>query len=215
MQTNGTGDRSSLRPAIARLLAAMMVADRRVSTEEIDEANRLDHVGLGPLSPLVREELQRATRMPIDVDGACAALSGAGPALVGLVLSALAGVALSDGAVDDDERRLFGGIASRLGALATEIQDYLEPDEPREAPVPGAVVARRAVLADDGAKVLREFGLEPVASSADIEAAYLRLVDRYDPAKMAPLGAEFVALAARKLAAITELYELARNAARG
>src|SRR6185369_3565774 len=104
MDPNPTPSHSTLRHAIARLVAAMMVADRRLSTDEIDEAARLDHIGLGPLSPLVQEELQRAMRMPIEVGDACAALSGSGPALIGTVLSALAGVAASDGAIDDDER---------------------------------------------------------------------------------------------------------------
>jgi hypothetical protein len=210
--------RPTPRVAIARLVAAMMVADRRLTTEEIDEARRLDHIGLGPLSPIVNDELQRATRRPIDVGDACRALSGTGSGLIGTVLSVLADVAASDGAVDDDERRMFATIANRLGARMAEIQDYLEPAEPRgavETAAPAAAAGRGVVQGDDGAETLRAFGLGTTASPADVDAAYLRLVEQYDPVKVAPLGADFVVLAVRKLAALTELYEVARRSAKG
>jgi uncharacterized tellurite resistance protein B-like protein len=204
------------RAAIARLVAAMMVADRRLATAEIDEASRLDHIGLGPLSPIVRDELQRATRIPIDVGDACTALSGTGPALIGTVLSVLAHIAASDGAVDDDERRMFATIANRLGARMAEIQDYLESDESGdvETTTAGAPL-RSAVRADDRADTLRALGLGSTAGPAEVDAAYLRLVEQYDPAKVAPLGADFVVLVVRKLAALSDLYEAARHAAKG
>jgi DnaJ-domain-containing protein 1 len=40
-----------------------------------------------------------------------------------------------------------------------------------------------------------------------IEAAYRRLVERYNPAKVAALGGDFAALAVRKLAGITDAYD--------
>ena len=214
MDPNANPGHSTLRPAISRLVAAMMVADRRLAMEEIDAGNRLDRIGLGPLSPLVREELQRATRMPIDLDEACGALRGAGPALIGTVLAALAGVAASDGTIDDDERRVFGAIASRLGAETSRIADHVgdaRGDGIAPAP-PAGPGARVAAAADDGATALRALGLGAAANPAEVDAAYLRLVAQYDPAKVAPLGADFVVLAVRKLAALTELYQVARNA---
>jgi DnaJ-domain-containing protein 1 len=215
MEPTPTSGQSTLRHAIARLVAAMMVADRRLSMQEIDAAARLDYIGLGPLSPLVREELQRATRMPIDVGDACTALRGTGAALIGTVLAALAGIAASDGAAGDDERRVFAAIATRLGARTVELPDYLEGQESRSAPASAAApaVARRAAAADDGANALRVLGLGTAANPAEVDAAYLRLVEEYDPMKVAPLGADFVALAIRKLAALTELYATARDAA--
>jgi DnaJ-domain-containing protein 1 len=216
MDPNPNPGRSTLRPAISRLVAAMMVADRRVAMEEIDAGNRLDRIGLGPLSPLVGEELQRATRMPIDLDEPCAALHAAGPALIGTVLAALAGVAASDGVIDDDERRVFGAIASRLGAETSRIADHVGDDARGDgvAPAPPAEPgARTPAAADDGANALRALGLGAAANPAEVDAAYLRLVAQYDPAKVAQLGADFVVLAVRKLAALTELYEVARDAA--
>ena len=216
MEPTATSGQSTLRHAIARLLAAMMVADRRLTTAEIDAARRLDYIGLGPLSPLVDEELQRATRMPIDIGDACAALSGTGPALIGTVLAALARVAASDGSVDDLERGTFGAIATRLGARMVDIRDYLEEHEPRSGTgtiAAAPAVARRAAVPDDAANALRALGLGATANSAEVDAAYLRRVEQYDPMKVAPLGPDFVALAVRKLAALTELYATARDAA--
>jgi hypothetical protein len=216
MDTNGSPTPAALRPAIARLVAAMMVADRRLATAEIDTADRLDRFGLGPLSGHVREELERATRMPIELEQPCAVLRGSGPALIGTVLAILADVAASDGGIDDDERRVFGVIAGRLGAGMTDIADYLDGEAHGDgvaAPRPEASVARTSPAVDEGAGALRALGLGAAANPAEIDAAYLRLVERYDPAKVAPLGADFAALAVRKLAALTELYEVARDAA--
>ena len=218
METNPNLTHSTLRGAIARLVAAMMAADRRLSVAEIDEAARLDRIGLGPLSPLVQEELQRATRMPIDVDGACTALCGTGPALIGTVLSVLAGVAMSDGAIDEDETRVFAAIASRLGTTMRDIHDYVGSDEPTEDVEPTVSRLPRTpnvAGGGEGAKALQALGLGASATRADIDAAYLGLVERYDPAKVAPLGAEFVVLAVQKLAALSDLYEVARDAATG
>ena len=210
---DATSTHSTLRRAIARLVTAMMVADRRLSTDELDQAARLDHIGLGPLSPLVQEELQRAARIPIDLREACLALSGTGPALIGTVLSALADVAASDGTVDDDERRVFTVIADRLGARRCRLEDYLHADDDD-----GGTDTSAPAVADVGAageNALRALGLRATARRADVDEAYLRVVEQYDPAKVAPLGADFVALAVRKLAALTDLYGTAREAAKG
>lgn len=218
METNPNPSHSTLRGAIARLVTAMMIADRRLSTNELDEATRLDGIGLGPLSPLVRDELQRATRMPIEIDEACASLSGTGPALIGTVLSVLAGVAASDGTIDADEVRLFAAIASRLGAGMRDIHDYLPSDDaPREVESTTSAMpdVSRAAPDDEGTKALHALGLGETATRAQIDAAYLGAVERYDPAKVVPLGPEFVLLAVQKLAALSELYEIARDAARG
>jgi DnaJ-domain-containing protein 1 len=54
-------------------------------------------------------------------------------------------------------------------------------------------------------------GVETGASRERLEAAYLGLVERYDPAKVIPLGADFVVLAVSKLAEITAAFERARS----
>jgi DnaJ-domain-containing protein 1 len=212
--TTSTFGQSTVRRAIARLVAAMMVADRRLATGELDEATRLDGIGLGPLGPLVQEELERATRMPIDLDTACAPLRGTGPALTGTVLSVLADVAESDGAIDDDEARVFAAIAGRLGAGSRDIRDFVAAEGPAPETPPAVPSSAAALVANgDATHALRAFGLGADATRAEIDAAYLALVERYDPAKVVPLGAEFVVLAVQKLAALTSLYEIACDAA--
>lgn len=217
MSTDLDPNRSMLRRAMARLIAAMMIADRRISADELDEASRLDHLGLGALSSFVREEIDHATRMPIDVTQACSTLSGMGPALVDMVLSVLAHVAASDGAVDDAERRLFATVASALGVGAREITARSGSSERNDGIEPSRPVAARAraIRGDDRANAFRTLGLAAAASAADVDRAYLRLVEDYDPAKVAPLGADFAVLAVRRLEALSDAYEVARDAARG
>jgi uncharacterized tellurite resistance protein B-like protein len=53
----------------------------------------------------------------------------------------------------------------------------------------------------------RMLGIEPGASRAELDAAYVALVRHYDPAKVTDLGPEFAALAVRRLAEITAAYE--------
>lgn len=211
MTTDLESNPSLPRRAIARLIAAMMIADRRLTVDELDEADRLDHIGLGALSPFVREEIARATRMPLDVGQACTALSAAGPELVDTVLSVLAHVAASDGPVNDDERRVFATIARGLGAGPDETHGHLVSGERGDGVPPAAPVA--AHRGDDHVEAFRALGLAPTAGSAEVDAAFLRFVERYDPVKVAPLGADFAALAVRKLAVLSDVYEIAREAA--
>jgi hypothetical protein len=210
MELRTTTESSPQRRAIAQLVTAMIVADRRVTTGEVDVATRLDRIGLGPLGTIVREDLRRATTMPIDIDGACSRLAGAGATLIGTVLSVLAEVAASDGAIDADESRVFDAVAHRLGTRMRDVRDWIEDGAGAAAE---AVAAGTAERWDDPALALRALGLPESASRADIDAAFVRLVEQYDPAKIAPLGAEFVALAIRKLAVLRDQYETARRAA--
>jgi hypothetical protein len=64
---------------------------------------------------------------------------------------------------------------------------------------------RAARGSDEGANSRRALGLGANANPAEVDAAYLRLVEQYDPANVAQLGADFVVLAVQKLAALTEL----------
>ena len=53
----------------------------------------------------------------------------------------------------------------------------------------------------------RVLGIDATTSRAHLDAAYLGLIERYNPARVADLGAEFAALAARKLAEVTAAFE--------
>jgi len=195
-------DTTSLHRTIARLVVAMLVADDRLSSQEVDGIPRLDRAGFGPLCETVKEEIQRAARIPIDLRATCDALGGTGSALVGAVLSLLARIAAGDGTIEADEAQVFGTIASRLGAKSADIRDYLE-SRPSAPPVS----AGRAAAASKRGAALAALGLAPDATRAALDAAYLRLAARYDPARMAALGAEFVVLTVRRLAHLADLYE--------
>lgn len=56
-------------------------------------------------------------------------------------------------------------------------------------------------------------GVGPHATREDVDAAYLRLVSFYDPAKVIDLGPEFVVLSVRRLGQATTAYQIAVNAA--
>jgi hypothetical protein len=54
-----------------------------------------------------------------------------------------------------------------------------------------------------------------IAADGRIDAAYLELVECYNPAKVVGFGMEFVALAVRKLAEVTVAFETVRAGQRG
>jgi uncharacterized tellurite resistance protein B-like protein len=190
------------RHAVARLVAAVMVADGRLAPAEIDAAARLDRAGFGPLIPLVNVELERATRGPLEIGPACAELRASGPAVAGSVVSLLSRVAASDGTVAAAEEELLTGIASLLGADVGDL-----PAAPSRDRRDGAVSGAGHPLGRDSAEALALLGLHAGATAEDATTAYLQLVERYDPLKVAPLGVEFVVLAVRRLADVTAAYE--------
>lgn len=55
-------------------------------------------------------------------------------------------------------------------------------------------------------------GVGPHATRDEVDAAYLRLVSFYDPAKVMDLGPEFVVLSVRRLGQATTAYQIAVNA---
>jgi DnaJ-domain-containing protein 1 len=61
-------------------------------------------------------------------------------------------------------------------------------------------------------RAYRVLGIDAGASRARLEAAYLQLVERYNPAKVEDLGTEFTSLAVRKLAEVTAAFETVREA---
>jgi DnaJ-domain-containing protein 1 len=55
-------------------------------------------------------------------------------------------------------------------------------------------------------------GVGPTATRQEVDAAYLRLVAFYDPAKVMDLGPEFVVLSVRRLGQATTAYQIAVDA---
>jgi len=198
-----------IRRLIARLVVAVMAADGRITASELDALDRLDGLGLGPLSDLAREELERAIQEPIDVGATCRSLGALDPDAAALLLAALAEIAASDRLLAPRERETFNVVAAHLGVGAAEAGRILDaampgPGKPRGAEEPAPAGDPRLEQA------YRTLSLEAGAGRARVDAAYLGLVQRYNPAKVIELGPEFAALAVHRLADITAAFETAR-----
>lgn len=227
------------RRLIARLAVAVMVADGRITPSEYEALEGLDSLGLGPLSDLAEEEIRNATHQPIDLRATCEGLASATPQAAAVILSVLAEVAASDRSVSRAELETLRSVATLLGlntaqaahiltAAMTEYGATLAADDDTssgDAPVAARRQRVRVVRRTDSELIAappiedaalqsayRVLGIDASASRAHIDAAYLGLVERYNPANVAVLGAEFAALAVRKLAAVTAAFETVLSA---
>jgi len=214
---------TELRRLIVRLAVAVMAADHRIRGSELRSLEYLDALGLGPVSHLAEEELERALVRPIDLRETCEAIVTRSRTACVLVLTALAGIAASDGEVSTEERAVLGTIAAFLGIASdealhiigaaalsaqrpeagTKIEPLAPLSTPRHATAPplGPGLDRACAL----------LGVPATASRAELDAAYLRLAERFDPTEQIPFGADFVALAAHKLGEITEAFRALRD----
>lgn len=223
------------RRAVARLAVAVMAADGRITSPEVEALARLDQLGLGSLTPFVEDEIDRATREAVDVRAACADLAGASREAACTLLAVLADIATSDRVLAGREREVFDAVARLLGVPERDAAHVLTaaaehagpaagvaPDPiatvaagpaaaraaepaPRTASAPAPADAERHRLL---ARARRVLGVDGEVSRDALDAAYLAIVARYDPAGVAAMGPEFVALAVRKLADATAAWEL-------
>lgn len=216
------------RRMIARLAVAVLVADGRITNDELDALECLDGLGLGPISDRAEGEIQRARREPIDVAATCAPLAEASRQAVETIMATLTELAASDGRISNAEVLVLERVAEcllfkrehlarLLEAMAAHPGIHIEhsiqplrrepaappPTPPSNAPPP----SREPKLSADSA--FKMLGLAPGCSRAQIDAAYLELVDRYQPGHVLNLGPEFVVLAVRKLGKATSAYEAA------
>jgi hypothetical protein len=191
---------------IARLAVAILAADGRITAAERAALGRLDDLGLGRLADVAEEEIEAALHAPIDVRATCAALPRLGDGSATLLLEVLAELAGTDRLLAPRERDVFDMVASHLGVDGEGAGHILAAAyAPAAAEPPPADTAP----SDACALAFRILALAPTADRERIEAAYLELVQRFDPARIGELGAEFAALAVWRLAAITEAYETA------
>ena len=232
------------RELIARLAAAVMIADGHVTESELSAVDHLRHLGLGPLGTLVDAELERAMHEPIDVRRPAAELARLVPEAGPVILSALAQIAASDGELSRREIEVLSVVAERLGLNGSDAAHVIRSvadrygatlEEPSSAAAavgpPGAAVrapepprasAPSAAAAPEphGAHgdlgwALRVLGLDAGASAEATDDAYATLVRRYNPAVVLDLGPEFAVLAVQKLNTITAAYMAARSALAG
>jgi len=229
------------RRLIARLAVAVMVADGRITPSEYEALEHLDSLGLGPLSEFAEDEIRRAAHYPIDLRATCAGLARATPQAAAVILSVLAEIAASDRCVSSPELETIRSVATLLGLSSVQTAHILTAAmteygatladvaaEPGAAatgarrervavirskdPEPTAVLAAEPAALQDAYRLL---GVGADTSRAHLDTAYLGLVERYNPANVAVLGAEFAALAVRKLVAVTTAFETVINARLG
>jgi uncharacterized tellurite resistance protein B-like protein len=222
------------RRLIARLAVAVMVADGQITPSEYAALERLDELGLGPMSDLTEDEIRAATRHPIDLRATCEGLARTTPEAAAVIVSVLAEIAASDRSMARAELETLHTVAGLLGLSPTEaahilgaaMNEYgaalsaaegihsggLGPSRPERV----TVIRRRdgeaqaAPPPSEQAELqhaCRLLGIDATASRSHLDAAYLRLVERYNPVKVAGLGPEFVALAVRKLVEATAAFE--------
>ena len=200
---------------IARLAVAVVAADGRLTPTELAALKRLDGLGIGRLANAARLEAERAVHEPVDVRATCAALPPLCEDVALLLLAILAEIAVSDRLLAPREREILNTVAESLGVDGVVAGRILEaatcspPYAGELKSIPGlrdeAVPRERA----NSHRAFRALGLEPGASQARLDTSYLELIERYDPARVGHLGPEFAALAVRRLASITDAYEVA------
>jgi uncharacterized tellurite resistance protein B-like protein len=230
------------RRLIARLAVAIMVADGQISPSEYEALERLDELGLGPLSDLAEDEIRNATRQPIDLHATCEGLAQATPEAAAVIMSVLAEIAASDRSVSRAELETLHTVARLLGLNATDAAHILsaamseygatlggEDSVPSGGLPPSRAERVRVIRNRDGEaaapapateqaelqRAYRVLGIDAATSRAHVDAAYLGLVERYNPVKVAGLGAEFAALAVRKLVEATAAFETVLEARLG
>jgi len=222
------------RRLIARLAVAVMVADGQITPSEYEALERLDGLGLGPLSDLAEDEIRNATRQPIDLRATCEGLAQATPEAAAVIMSVLAEIAASDRSVSRAELETLHTVAKLLGLNGSDAAHILSAvmseygatlcgdDSVRSGDLPPSRPERVSVIRNgDGEAAAtapatehaelqhayRVLGIDAATSRAHLDAAYLGLVERYNPVKVAGLGAEFAALAVRKLVEATAAFE--------
>jgi DnaJ-domain-containing protein 1 len=207
------------RRLVAQLAVAVIVADGRVTTGELEELGLLDCLGLGRLSGLAEEEMRNAVNRPIDVRAACGLLREQLPDAAPTILGTLAAIAAADEDVSEPERKLLAEVASELGLAPAEAERILAAvfqavglEAPPEPAAPPPYPAGQASVDPRLSRALLVLGLGSLTGRADLDASYRRHVERYDPAKVLELGPDFAALAVRKLAEVTDAYQLAVDA---
>ncbi len=179
---------------IVRLAVALMTSDGSIDRPEIDSLRHLDELGLGEISPLVPEELERASHEPIDRHAVCDRLKAIAPHAGPAILSALGAIAVSNRSVPTPELWELRHI-SRALAVPDDVAD--------QAFAPALALARGESRQP-----------RPTASRGDLSreaivAGYRRAIERYNPEKFVHLGPEYAVLAIRRLAAATDAFETA------
>ena len=194
--------RDAVMPALFTLLGRLAKSDGQVSPPEIALCETLMqrlHLGAAARQAAIAA-FNAGKRDDADTSAAFATLRDA-RRHAGLFMEVFVDMALADGELHGDERRLLGKYAWMLGI--------------REAALEALLLrrgrGRGASAAGDPYAVL---GLASTASEAEIRSAFRRLVSEHHPDKLAARGAtpETVHLAQQRTQAILAAYERIKSA---
>lgn len=198
-----TGHGDALMPAVFTLLGRLAKADGQVSQAEIDVCEALmDRLQLQPRARHAAVGAFNAGRRDDhDFSEAFATLRDA-RRHGSLFLNLFVDMALADGELHAEERRLLGKYAWMLGLRESALETLLLQR------------ARGGTRGGGHADPYAELGLSPAASEQDIRRAFRRLVSEHHPDKMAARGAppEAVHLAQQRTQAILAAYERIKSA---
>lgn len=194
--------------ALFQLLGRLAKADGRVDTSEIAVCQQLiQRLGLddGGRRAAV-EAFQNGKRADLDLAPAYAELRMARPHAP-LFLDLFVEMALADGRIDPEERRLLGKYAWMLGVRDSALEQLLARRAGRRRGMAGAT---------SQADPYAVLGIDRQASEAEIRRAFRKLMSRHHPDKLAANGAapETIRLAQERTQNILAAYEQIK-AARG
>ncbi len=193
------GRSAAVMPAVFVLLGRLARADGHVSEAEIALCERLMqrlHLDTAARQAAIAA-FNAGKREQTDLSAAFATLRDA-RRHAGLFLEVFVDMALADGELHADERRLLGKYTWMLGLRESALEAVLARH--------GRPGPRRH--GDDGDPYV-VLGLPPGASDAEIRRAYRRLVSEHHPDKLAARGAapETIRLAQQRTQAILAAYE--------
>ncbi len=187
-------------------------SDGRVTREEILTATRvMDQFQMDAAAREQAKHFFNQGKQPdFDLGGMLASLRRAGlyrPQVLQLFMEIQVYVALADGEMAFDERRLLLYIAGQLGfseTLFRRIEEAVKAQLGWENPYDGKSKAESRINT-----AYKTLGLEPGASFAAVKKSYRRLIAKNHPDKLIAKGLpkEMVELANRKTQRITEAYE--------